>query len=120
MRFFFAIHPFAISEFYLGLSGFLYFFNGTLLIFLVSYRRSRSYSGPCLGHTTQWSYSVSGQRKALKKYNFRAPKFAYVKYFLYLCIVKRNNLYSIIYYVYNTQAFKDQKLVRDKCEISPS
>ena len=27
-------------------------------------------------------------------------------------------LYSIIYYVYNTQAFNYQKLVRDKCVIS--
>ncbi len=46
--------------------------------------------------------------------------FAYIKKKYYLCNVKRNNLYSIIYYVYNTQAFKNQKLVRDKCEISPS
>ena len=37
---------------------------------------------------------------------------------MYLCIVKRNNLYSIIYYVYNTEAFNNQKLVRDKCVIS--
>ena len=51
-----------------ALKGFIYvfvLFNRTLLIFLVSYRRSRSYSAA--GLTAQWSNSVSGQRKALKK-----------------------------------------------------
>ncbi len=40
--------------------------------------------------------------------NFFANLFAYVKYFLYLCIVKNINISSIIYIVYNTNVLNSK------------